>query len=188
MLEEAAAPLSVADVARTTGLHVNTTRFHLDRLVQEGRAGRHSESGGARGRPRILYSALAAEPGPGAHSLLAEMLTGVVSALDTDGQAVAAAGRATGGRLAVGDLDQLDAAFAGLGFDQTHQDDASGVELRVRHCPFIDAAGEHPDVVCALHRGLLQGAVENLPAPLEVVDLQPFATPGSCIARLVRSP
>lgn len=188
MLERATDPLSVADVALGTGLHVNTTRFHLDRLVAQGRAERHPEQGGARGRPRILYAALPEQADSRSHRLLAEMLAGVVSTLDAPASVVTEIGRATGRRMAVGNLDQLDDAFGELGFDQTHQVDPAGIELQVRHCPFLDIAGDHPDVVCTLHRGLLEGAVENLPAPLAVVELHPFATPGSCTARLAGGP
>jgi predicted ArsR family transcriptional regulator len=46
-------------------------------------------------------------------------------------------------------------------------------------------AEQHPDVVCAMHLGLLQGVLEQSRAPVTAANLQPFAEPGSCVARLV---
>ena len=48
---------TVSDLARATGLHQNTTREHLARLVAEGFAVRTPEVRTVRGRPRMLYRA-----------------------------------------------------------------------------------------------------------------------------------
>jgi predicted ArsR family transcriptional regulator len=48
---------TVSDLARSTGLHENTTREHLARLVAEGFAVRTPEVRTVRGRPRMLYRA-----------------------------------------------------------------------------------------------------------------------------------
>lgn len=194
-LQEAAGPAGVADVARSTGLHVNTARFHLDGLVAQGRAQRHAEQGGGRGRPRILYTALVQDSGPRSFRLLAEMLTGLVGSLDPRGSAARDAGRAWGRSLVSGtlpgagigegaSLERLDTVLDEVGFRQTRRDDEAGIELRIHHCPFVEVARQDPDVVCTLHRGLLEGAVEGLGAPLEVEELRPFAERGTCLARL----
>jgi hypothetical protein len=38
--------------------------------------------------------------------------------------------------------------------------------------------------VCAVHRGLLEGALDELGGDVEVEDLQAFVGPDLCIARL----
>ena len=194
-LQEAPGSLGVADVADRTGLQVNTARFHLDRLVEQGLAERRAERGGVRGRPRILYEARTRDAGPRSYRLLAEMMAGLVGALDPEGTAAVDAGRAWGRLLVAGippaegagseaALQRLDTVLEEVGFRQDREDDGAGAELRIHHCPFLEVAGEHPGVVCTLHRGLLEGAVESLGAAVEVVGLRPFAAPGVCVATL----
>ena len=51
-------------------------------------------------------------------------------------------------------------------------------------CPFAELAARHTNVVCALHRGLLDGALEELAAGVCVERLTPWAEPGICRAVL----
>ena len=48
-------PITVDAVAQAVGLHINTAREHLDRLVDGGFVTRESEVRTTRGRPRMLY-------------------------------------------------------------------------------------------------------------------------------------
>ncbi len=57
--------------------------------------------------------------------------------------------------------------------------EASTVLLH-RHCPFLEVARTHPDVVCSLHLGLIQGALDSLDAPISAGPLIPFARPEGC--------
>jgi predicted ArsR family transcriptional regulator len=57
-------------------------------------------------------------------------------------------------------------------------------EIRLRACPYRDVAREHPDVVCAIHLGLLQGALTQLGNPPTTVRLVPFVKPHLCLAYL----
>ncbi|CAM5792383.1 helix-turn-helix transcriptional regulator [Cellulomonas persica] len=52
---------TVGSLAQATGLHENTTREHLARLVQDGYAVRTPEARTVRGRPRMLYRAASAD-------------------------------------------------------------------------------------------------------------------------------
>jgi predicted ArsR family transcriptional regulator len=56
----------------------------------------------------------------------------------------------------------------------------------VSHCPFLEVAEEHEDVVCAMHLGLMRGVLERREAPLGVRDLEPLVAPGLCLAHLSR--
>jgi predicted ArsR family transcriptional regulator len=80
-LQAAQEPLTVAQMAKRTGLHVNTARFHLDGLVGDGLATRTVEERATPGRPRILYTIRLGGLGPRSFGLLAEMLTGLITSL-----------------------------------------------------------------------------------------------------------
>lgn len=192
-LREADGPATVAAVAERTGLHVNTARFHLDGLVSQGRAERRTEGRDSPGRPRVLYTAAPDGTGPRSYRLLARMLTSLVASLDRDGSGAADAGRAWGQHLVerAAPMERLDEDAAlhrlhtlldDVGFEPETRPDSA--EVRIHHCPFLEVAQDHPEVVCALHRGLMEGALDELDAPVGVQDLEPFVTPRLCVARL----
>ena len=54
-LQARTTPATVEDVAAEVGLHVNTVREHLDRLVAAGFVASEPEVRTTRGRPRLLY-------------------------------------------------------------------------------------------------------------------------------------
>jgi predicted ArsR family transcriptional regulator len=197
LLRSSAAPRSVAEVAEATGLHLNTARFHLDALVKDQLAERLAEPREVPGRPRILYSAQGPQPGPRSYALLAEMLTGLVSSFKGGEAATVEAGRAWGKHLVdrPAPSEQVDAEEAvarlnrmldAIGFQpeagpgKTKRD----TDVQLHHCPFREVAQRHNDVVCTIHLGLMQGALEALHAPVEATALEPFVRPNLCIARL----
>lgn len=61
--------------------------------------------------------------------------------------------------------------------------------IRLHSCPVRDMARHHPEVACALHRGLLQGlAGPTEPvgsAPAMHAELEPFVEPELCLARVI---
>jgi predicted ArsR family transcriptional regulator len=194
-LREAGRPLAVQQVAEQTGLHQNTARFHLDGLVVDGLAERAAEERATPGRPRILYVSRAERPGPRSFALLAEMLTGLVVSLGGAGPASLEAGRAWGRHLVDRpppsrpvDADdataRLTRMLAEIGFEPETSTGSDGVEVRLHHCPFRGVAERHSDVVCAIHLGMMQGALGELRAPLEAQSLDPFVNPNLCVGRL----
>lgn len=201
-LRSADRPLSVSDVAKLTGLHVNTARFHLDGLVDDELAARSTEPRQRPGRPRILYAAQARVPGPRSYGLLAEMLTGLVASRKDAGPAAIDEGRAWGRHLveraapsqrvdSAEAVARLTAMLEAVGFQpEAHHNTAdpgkkgTEAELRLRHCPFREIAERHTDVICALHLGLMRGALEELNAPIDATSLEPFVTPNLCVALL----
>ncbi len=197
LLRTTGRPCSVTEMAEATGLHVNTARFHLDGLVAAGLAERAAEPRDAPGRPRILYAARGPVPGPRSYGLLAEMLTGLVSSVPDAGSAAVAAGRAWGRHLvdrtapservdATEAVRRLDRLLDAVGFQPEVHPALGGTvtEVRLRHCPFREVAERHRDVVCAIHLGLMRGALEELRAPVEAESLAPFVTPSLCVAQL----
>lgn len=197
LLRSSDRPLSAAEVAEATGLHLNTARFHLDTLVEDRLAERTAEPRDAPGRPRILYSAEGPQPGPRSYALLAEILTGLVSSLKDSEAVTVETGRAWGQHLVerAAPSEQIDAEEAvtrlgrvldAIGFQpeigpgRTKTD----TDVRLHHCPFREVAQRHTDVVCTIHLGLMQGALDALQAPVEAAALEPFVKPNLCIARL----
>ncbi len=189
----------VAELADHLDLHVNTVRGHL-KVLEDARLIRSSpEQRHGPGRPRLTYTAV--EPStprtdPG-YRLLAEMFVGFVGReLDEPERRARQLGSAWGRYLVdtpppSADIDsdaaiqQVVELLGRLGFDPSLQTEADGrVCVRLRRCPFLEVAREHPDVVCSVHLGLMRGAFEGLGADVEVSDLIPFSDAASCIGHL----
>ncbi|HUY52050.1 MAG TPA: helix-turn-helix domain-containing protein [Streptosporangiaceae bacterium] len=191
-------PVGVRDVAARTGLHPNTARFHLDALVDAGLATRAPQPRAVPGRPSMAYQAVEGGGATGRrhYRLLAEILTSLIAGVLTEpGEAAAQAGREWGRYLteqpapyqriaAPAAIAALAATLEEIGFAPEAVTDGTRYQLHLRQCPFREVAETHQEVVCQLHLGLMQGALEQLRAPLTATRLQPFAEPSLCIATL----
>ena len=200
LLRAAHAPLGVQDVADRLGLHANSARFHLDALVEAGLAARTPRARSTPGLPSMVYQAVdggAAAAGQRHFRLLAEMLTSLVAGMLPDpGQAATQAGREWGRYLteppapyqrlsAAEAIGRLTATLEDIGFaPQAPDGETPPSVLRLRQCPFREVAEGHQDVVCALHLGLMQGALAQMRAPVTADRLNPFAEPSLCLAHL----
>ena len=194
------APVGVSEIAALIGVRPNTARFHLEALVAEGYLERVAEDPCGPGRPRVGYRTppLAARGGVRHFRALAEALLDHLSTTSADPPAAAtAAGWAWGAHLvrrqmpfdelgpdaAVGRLttmlDALDFAPEPVARQDGHVD-----RVRLRHCPFLELALPHRDLVCPLHLGLMRGALSELGASVTVGSLTPFAEPTACLAHL----
>ncbi|QQY15866.1 type IV toxin-antitoxin system AbiEi family antitoxin domain-containing protein [Cutibacterium avidum] len=137
-----------AEVAADLGIHPSTARFHLDRLVEQGRVETTRQHRATRGRPHTVFT-LVSDEGPRAYRLLAQMLVDEVASSD-DPTATATRIGQRWGRHRPGDLA---AVLDEMGFSPAPEEE--GIVLR--HCPFLDLAVDHPQVVCALHCGVVEG-------------------------------
>ena len=199
ILRTADAPLDVPAIAEAVGLHANTVRSHLDRLVEVGLATETVEARVRPGRPRLFFRATepAAEVPDDSYRLLAGLLAGGLGRSGPSGagaEAAAEAGRHWGRELAGPDSGPGDAVgrivqiLDEVGFEPRL--DAAGAAasddlvIELHRCPFLDVARDHSDVVCSVHRGLMEGSLERLHAPGVGVTLEPFARPGVCLAHL----
>jgi predicted ArsR family transcriptional regulator len=200
LLQDAGEPMTAAAAAARMGLHVNTARFHLDALTADGLVVREREERSTPGRPKMMYAAASSAPGVAGRSyrLLAEILTSYLADRLPDPAASAEeAGHAWGRFLteparpfAAPDAEQaLDALVDGLGrlgFESHVVDERGSLRLEVSHCPFLEVAEGHNDVVCSVHLGLMKGMLEQMGAPVRAEDLEPLVEPSLCIARLAR--
>jgi predicted ArsR family transcriptional regulator len=198
ILHDARTPLGVDEVASKVGLHPNTTRFHLDGLVEMGLAARAREDRDQPGRPRALYTATAASDGAGRRSyrLLAQILTSYLAThVKQPEQAALEAGEKWGRFLterpepfrrvdANAATRELTDTLADIGFSPEAVTAGRRREILLHHCPFREAAEQDSRVVCTVHLGLMRGVLSELDAPLEVTRLDPFVEPQLCVARL----
>src|SRR5436309_7523894 len=176
-------------MSRRLSLHPNTLRPHLRRLEEAGLISREVRKTAAVGRPQTLYTVRAAEAEEGRdYRLLAEMLCGLVRGRAALQQAqnlarqwgsylVAQGGPKPGVRLpARRNLAILQEAMAKAGFEPRFRRlSGSAIEVSMRDCPFRELADDHRELVCTLHRGLVEGMVEGLKPPLAVTEFTPFA-------------
>lgn len=75
----------------------------------------------------------------------------------------------------------LTEAFERLGFEP----ELDREQIRLRACPFRQAAREHPEVVCRVHLGLAQRLAEQAGAELQLL---PFIEPELCLVTLGPQP
>jgi predicted ArsR family transcriptional regulator len=199
MLRAADHPLGVREVARRTGLHQNTARFHLEALVEARLAARETENRETPGRPRVSYRATAgASGGRRRYRLLSEMLASLIAgAMPAPGTAAEEAGRAWGEYLteqpppyqrlsAAEATGKLTSIMNEIGFAPEAIADSDGGQsrLNLRQCPFREVARQHRNVICALHLGMMRGALSRMRAPVTADRLDPFVEPDLCVARL----
>ena len=169
-------PLATAEVAETLGLHPNTVRPHLERMRDLGLVEVTSAATGSVGRPQHRYALAADAPSlglePPAFPTLARILLEAAASGGLDPEELAEAGREQGradhlrsvrARAAEardGDvIDDLEVELAGLGFDPARAEAGQAVTIAFTHCPFRQLAEDHPELVCTMHRGMVEGFV-----------------------------
>jgi predicted ArsR family transcriptional regulator len=189
-------PLATAEIADILGLHVNTVRPHLERMRDVGLLRVDTETRGSVGRPQHRYSLAADAPAlglePAAYPVLARVLLHAAADGGLDGDDLADAGREQGradARRWPGDTRALEALVveqAKLGFDPAVVEHPEGAIMAFAHCPFRALAEEHPELVCRLHCGLVEGLVDEL-GDAEVTDFHTIADRNPCQVELAAS-
>ena len=163
-LARSAAPLSTADIAAALDLHPNTVRPHLEL---------DADSRGTVGRPQHRYSLAADAPSlglePSRFRMLARLLASVAAAGGLSGDDVATVARAEGHSLGIARrasaascLAALVSELEDLGFDPASATDGTTTTVAFTRCPFSELANAFPEIVCHLHRGIVEGMVDEL--------------------------
>ncbi|BBY08270.1 helix-turn-helix transcriptional regulator [Mycobacterium noviomagense] len=198
VLKAAKAPMSIVAIAEQLEVHPNTVRFHLDGLVRDGRVERVAPDHRRPGRPPLMFRAVRQmdRGGERRYELLAEILTLGFGDDERDPSAKAlAAGRAWGQRLESNSagtgsagtqesIDHLVGLLDELGFAPEHRQSDGQHQIGLRHCPFLELAEARRSVVCPIHLGIMQGAMETVDAPVTVDRLDAFVEPDLCVAHL----
>ncbi|BBX74079.1 helix-turn-helix transcriptional regulator [Mycobacterium shinjukuense] len=195
LLRASGAPLTVVAIADQLGIHPNTVRFHLDSLVRAGQVERVRPARRGPGRPPLMFGAVRQmdRGGPRHYRLLAEILSNGLAAEPNPSARALAAGRAWGKRLdprpagfasAEKSIDHLVGVLDELGFAPERRQADGEQQVGLRHCPFLELAESRASVVCSIHLGIMQGALESWSAPVTVDRLEAFVEPDLCLAHL----
>jgi predicted ArsR family transcriptional regulator len=195
-LEGQPEPLALAALVRTTGLHGNTVREHLDVLVRRGLVARRRATPSGRGRPAWLYEATGVDEETSEYAGLAAALAGALTRTSPDPAAAGVLAGEEWGRQLARDRGatpmpgeqargQVVALLDDLGF-RPERSDADPATVHLTRCPLLQAAHEHPEVVCAVHLGIVRGALAEHGADPAGSELEPFVERGAC--RLVLPP
>lgn len=191
---DAHGPATLAQLAATLGGHPNTTRQQLDALAADGLVAARPLPRAGRGRPPRAY----APTGLGRRALAGhderdDLLGAFATYLVRRGHPADearevgrlwGAGRADAAGAASGPVAAVVEVLEMLGFDpeRVATPDA-GPAVVLRACPLLGLAEEHPEVICEVHRGLVDGVLQRLGAS-GGVELTPFSEPDGCRLRL----
>jgi hypothetical protein len=139
---------------------------------------------------------------PPAYPLLADLLAQLAAELGPRDDDIAEVGRSWGRHEAatVGEADEevgdagvsekspcvaaLVAELAELGFDPTTDCADSSTTVSFTRCPYRELAQAHPEVVCCLHRGIVEGIVERM-GGASVANFATLADQHPCRVELV---
>jgi predicted ArsR family transcriptional regulator len=174
---------TIAELSAATGLHANTVREHLQRLIEAGCVVPETEHRTTRGRPRVLYSA--ATGTDAASSPIAQR-----KARDAArrGDLMRRVMPWTDAELPADALHQLDALVDDLeeaGFAPVVDEEALTVDLTP--CAHAQAQAGHRGVLCSVHLGLMQSVLTEAGGPLAVDGMHPSCDPAQCVVQLARA-
>lgn len=171
---------TIGELCEATGLHANTVREHLQRLIEGGYVIQTTEQRKTRGRPCTLYSAATGMPeasSPVARDKVAEaarrgdMLRRIFDEEESDL-----------GREATYQLDALIDHLEESGFEPVIDEEQLTVELTP--CPHAASAAEHRPTLCQVHLGLMQGVLNQAGGPIETECVLTPGRPEECTVQL----
>jgi predicted ArsR family transcriptional regulator len=174
-LARSSVPRSTAEIAAELALHPNTVRPHLERMREVGLLAVEVDNRGAVGRPQHRYTLAADAPSlglePAAYPILAALLANVAALFGPESDSVADVAKDHGRRRAearratapgAGCVAAVEAELADMGFDPATAQDGNVATVAFTRCPFRPLAEAFPDLVCHLHRGMVEGMVDVL--------------------------
>ena len=160
--------VGVAELTEHFRLHHNAIRQHLAKLVAAGLLIEETAAPSGRGRPRLVYrptpGASERWGGTGPHQALALMLLELLDGGGTPRDV----GRRAGQRMAadygpgVDTTAVLETVARRLGFEPRVEPARGGSAVVLDRCPFVDAAGTSPGIVCDLHHGIAEGIADHV--------------------------
>ncbi|ETA05926.1 MULTISPECIES: helix-turn-helix transcriptional regulator [Gordonia] len=189
LLSESVEPMVAGEVSTRLDLHVTTARFHLAKLIEEGRVETTTVPTPGVGRPRVGYQVVRQAP---TGALLGHLLGQLGSTQATREHAGAEAGRLWAEEharpVSATDLpDPVTVAaetLGALGFQVSNIMSAFGShELRLCSCPLRDVARTHPEVARGVARGVIEQALAASSPALSsqyAVTVAPDPAGGDC--------
>jgi predicted ArsR family transcriptional regulator len=174
------AELTIEQLCEATGLHANTVREHLQRLIEGGYVLQSSEHRTTRGRPRTLYSA--AMGTPGASSAVARDKVAEAARRGDLMRRVLAEEDSELGREATYQLDALIEHLEESGFEPIVDEGELTVDLAP--CPHVVSRSEDRAILCQVHLGLMQSVLTQAGGPVATDCVRAAARPEDCIVQL----
>lgn len=196
--------LSSHQIGVIFGIHPTTARFHLERLVGQGKLIRQEAGDSAagspgghrakRGRPTIVYMPIDHERARG--NLIASLCMALESATavsEDRTDSALKAGRAWGLELASQEDRRNDeraptspselplGILEGLGFAPEPTGEGNG-SYCLTTCPFMDNVIDHP-IICSIHLGMIQGFLTGRGHQIRV-RLEPLSSPRGCLLEI----
>jgi predicted ArsR family transcriptional regulator len=182
LLAELQRPASTEELAERLGLHRNGVRNHLERLHEAGLVARERERR-PRGRPRDSWSidpqaGPSGDP-PSAYTDLSRWLARAFDAQGSQVTEVETTGREVGRELAERDAAgtaeaRMHHVLATLGFRPARTLDREGrLDYTLGNCPYREAVRANQAVVCALHRGLTRGLLDQISPDTDLTAFVP---------------
>ncbi|WP_402844088.1 ArsR family transcriptional regulator [Microbacterium sp. GXS0129] len=174
---------TIDDLTSATGLHPNTVREHLQRLIESGFVLAEAEHRTTRGRPRTLYRAATGQRGASSPIIRekarqaaehGDLMRRVMPETIPEG-------------LSTQELHQLDAITEHLedsGFDPIVDE----AHLTVDLTPCLHASDALSAARCGVHMSLIQSVLAEAGGPLAVEGMHPACNPGDCVIQLLRAP
>jgi predicted ArsR family transcriptional regulator len=172
------------ELAESLQLHPNGVRVHLDILENGGLVVRERVRQ-ARGRPRdewtVSPTALPGGRSPSGYADLGRWLVRALTNAKVGIRTVEATGREIGRELAHAPGDdarspeqRLHGTLAALGFQPARSVvDPDRLTYCLGNCPYRDVVHERQPLVCALHRGLTRGMLDELDPKTKLVGFVP---------------
>ncbi len=189
-------PRTLAALSTATSLHPNTVRDHLGALRARGLVARSRSVPTGRGRPAWQYRIVpdVTEPLVPEYAGLAATLAASLRQHSSDPvRDAVTAGRTWGAELAGRSKPSIRGASLPVRhaavelLDRLRFAPQTGPEatlVRLTRCPLLSVAERYPDIVCSIHHGLVEGALEQWGDSGTRVELTPFAEPGACVLAL----
>ncbi|ALJ19418.1 helix-turn-helix transcriptional regulator [Microbacterium sp. No. 7] len=171
---------TIAELVDATGLHANTVREHLQRLIDDGYIIAEPEKRTTRGRPRVLYSAA-----DGAETSSPIQRRKVRAAAERGDLMRRVLPETDATELDTAAVHQLDAVVEDLldaGFDPVVDEQSLTIDLTP--CAHATAQAGHRDVLCRVHLGLVEGVLREAGGPLTVTGMLPACDPSECVVQL----
>lgn len=174
------AEVSIAELCEATGLHPNTVREHLQRLIEGGYVIPTIEHRTTRGRPRTLYSA--ATGSPGSSSPVARDKAKAAARRGDLMRSMLPDSAPDLGREATYQLDALVEHLEESGFEPVVDDHRLTVDLSP--CPHAAGRSEDRPMLCRVHLDLMQSVLNEAGGPLEAECVRDAVLASDCTVQL----
>ncbi|GAA5030077.1 helix-turn-helix domain-containing protein [Terrabacter aeriphilus] len=205
--------VTVGDVVDRLGGHPNTVRHHLSALLEDDLLEVAPALTGRRGRPATRYrtTALGQAADDGRAELVEEYVALAAAFAERlaerggdPGDDARSIGHVWGATLSAREAAPRDhrgrrqpatsrreavvGMLSRLGFSPAIEPRGAraldGATVLLRTCPLLESARRHPEVICRVHLGLVEGVFAGQGEPASDVALEPFARPGACVLTL----